>query len=106
MWKKLEEVDIKNKEKYLEFFKNLIKQIEADKYDFKDKGGDDYKIINEKKHNENFVHIVPKELTNLFNEMKEKTPDEFLGFTILINKTRVSCFGIPCHILSKAIIDK
>jgi len=55
--------------------------------------------------NDNFVHIVPKELINLFNEMKIQAPEEFLGFTVLINDTRVSCFGIPCSELTKAIIS-
>lgn len=104
MWEELEKVNIKNQERYLELFKDLINKIRLNKYDFKDKEGEDYYLINEK--NKNFVRIIPKELIKLFNEMKEKAPEEFLGFTVLINNTRVSCFGIPCHILSKAIINK
>lgn len=37
--------------------------------------------------------------------MRINAPNEFLGLTVLINKTRVSCFGIPCSELSKAIIN-
>ena len=107
MWEKLGRVNIKNKERYLELFKGLIKKIQKNKYNFEDEKGEDYYIINEEnRKSSKFVHIVPKELISLFNEMKEKAPDEFLGFTILINNVRVSCFGIPCSELTKAIINK
>ena len=102
---KLLNIHLKNKERYLQLFKDLIKEIKAGTYDFKDKQGDNYLIINENRMNSKFVHIVPKELINLFNEMKEEAPEDFLGFTVLINNTRVSCFGLPCSILSKAIIN-
>ena len=104
MWKELEKVNIKNQERYLKLFRDIINKVQLNEYDFKDKEGKNYYLINEK--NKNFVHIVPKELIKLFNKMKEKAPEEFLGFTVLINNTRISCFGIPCHILSKAIINK
>ena len=105
IFEKLEKVNIKNKERYLELFRDLIKQIKSGNYGFKDKEGEDYFIINEKRMDSNFVHGVPRELIDLFNEMKEKAPNEFLGFTVLINNVRVSCFGIPCSVLSKAIIN-
>ncbi len=41
MWEKLEKVNIKNKEKYLKLFKELINQIKSNKYDFKDIGKED-----------------------------------------------------------------
>lgn len=106
MWKKLEKVDIKNQERYLKLFRDLINKIQLNKYDFQDLEEKDYYIINKKIKKVDIVNIVPKELIELFNEMNEKAPEEFLGFTVLINNTRVSCFGIPCHILSKAIINK
>ena len=105
MWEKLEKVNIKNKERYLELFKNLINLVESGDYDFKDKEREDYYLINEVNNRRKFVHIVPKELIGLFREMREQAPNEFLGFTILINNIRVSCFGIPCSELSKAIIN-
>lgn len=104
MWEKLEKVNIKNKEKYLGLFKNLIADIKSGRFDFTDKENEDYCIVNEIRMDSKFVHLVPKELMELFNELKQKSPDEFLGFTILINNTRVSCFGIPCSELTKAII--
>jgi len=105
MWEKLEKVNIKNKEKYLELFKNLIADIKSGYFDFTDKEKGNHCIINEIRMNSRFVHLVPKELWELFNELRHKAPDEFLGFTILINNTRVSCFGIPCSELTKAIIN-
>ena len=105
MWEKLEKVDLKNKEIYLELFKNLINQVTSGDYDFKDKEKKYHYIINETNDKGKFVHIIPRELLILFNEMKKYHPDEFLGFTILVNDVRVSCFGIPCSELSKAIIN-
>ena len=106
MWKELEQVNIKNKERYVKLFRSLIKVISDGKYDFKDKEGEDYYIINEERDNEKLVYLVPSELINLFNKMRAFAPTEFLGFTILINKTRICCFGIPCSELSKAVIGK
>ena len=107
MWEKLEKVNIENKQRYLKLFKELINKIQEGKYNFKDFEGKDYYIINEdNRKGSKFVHIVPKELISLFNNMKNSAPNEFLGFTVLINNIRVSCFGIPCSELSKAIINK
>ena len=100
MWEKLERVNIDNKEKYVQVFREVINQIKDNAFDFKDKETKDYYILNK----EGFVYIVPRELIDLFNEMKNKAPNEFLGFTILTNNVRVSCFGIPCSELTKAII--
>ena len=107
MWEKLGNVNIKDKEKYLNLFRDLINRIQAGNYKFNDIEGKDYYIINEEnRKSSKFVHIVPKELLTLFNDMRKDAPNEFLGFTILINNVRVSCFGIPCSELSKAIINK
>ncbi len=62
-------------------------------------------IINEQINNENYVTIIPEQLNDLSTEMRQKYPDEFLGFSILINNIRVSCFNIPYSELSKAIIN-
>ena len=104
MWERLQQVDVGDEERYLELFKKLINDVESGDYDFVDREGEDYYIINENRMDTKFVHIVPKELMGLFNEMKSKLPQDFLGFTVLVNKTIVSCFGIPCSVLSKAII--
>ena len=107
MWEKLGKVNVKNREKYIKLFRDLIDNLKSGDYNFKNYDGGDYYIINEEnRKSSKFVHIVPKELINLFNEMKEKAPDEFLGFSVLINDVRVSCFGIPCSELTKAIINK
>ena len=106
MWKELEKVNIENKERYVELFRDLIEQIKKGRFNFKDYQGNDYYIINEEKNGEKFVYIVPLNLINLFNNMIASAPNEFLGFTVLVNKTRVSCFGIPCSELSKAVIGR
>lgn len=106
MWQELEEINIENKERYVKLFRDLIKQIREDRFGFKDYQGEGYYVINEERNGEKFVNIVPTSLINLFNKMRASAPNEFLGFTILVNKTRVSCFGIPCSKLSKAVISK
>ncbi|MBU0958071.1 MAG: hypothetical protein KKF56_04660 [Nanoarchaeota archaeon] len=101
MLEELEKINIENKERYLKIFKETIEKIKENKFEFKDKKEENHSIINIK----NFVYIIPNELLNLFNKLKKQHPNEFLGFTVLINKTRITCFGIPCSDLSKAIIN-
>ena len=55
------------------------------------------------------IMIVPKNLKNEYKSMKESFPNDFLGFTILLDDTknlRLSCFGIPCNKLTNIIIQK
>lgn len=106
IWEELEKINIENKAKYVGLFRNLIKSIALEKYDFKDKKEEEYYLINERKIDEQFVYLVPSELINLFNKMRASAPNEFLGFTILVNKVRICCFGIPCSELSKAVIGR
>ena len=101
LWEELEKVNIVNKEKYVIVFKKIINQIQKGAFDFRNKETEDYYILNEK----GFVYIIPKELFDLFHKMKKEAPNEFLGFTVLVNNVRVSCFGIPCSELSKSIIN-
>jgi len=44
---KLEKVDVKDKERYLELFRELINELNSGDYNFKDIEGEDYFIINE-----------------------------------------------------------
>jgi len=58
-----------------------------------------------------FVHIVPEESYNLFKEISQKAPQQFLGFSVFVKKyhdkdVRVSCFGIPCSLLVSFLSDK
>ena len=106
MWEKLEKVNIKNKGRYLILFRELIDKINQGNYIPINEEKEDYYIVTEKRKGENFVHIVPKEVKSLFEEMREEAPNEFLGFTVLVDNIRVSCFGIPCSELSKIIINK
>jgi len=112
IWDKLSKINIKNKEKYTKIFSEIIKKIKNNEYKLEERieEKEDYFIVNEEnRKNSFFVHIVPKEAYYLFKEMKEKAPNEFLGFSVLAGKKedkdiRVSCFGIPCSLLGKGLI--
>ncbi len=111
IWNKLSQVDLKNKEKYTKIFSETVQKIKNSEFVFKEgiEEKEDYFIVNETKDNL-FVYIVPKEVFELFREMKEKAPDEFLGFSVLAGKidekdVRVSCFGVPCSLLGKSLIE-
>jgi len=109
--KELLKIEVKNPDIYVKEFKSLLKEIKKDEYDFKDKDYNSFLIINEIRLDSFFVHIVPKELFDIFNKMKDSNPEQFLGFSILAGKrldkpVRLSCFGIPCSELTKAIISK
>jgi len=102
-WQALEKVDIQNKEIYVQAFAKLIKEIKEEIFDFKDKEADNYFIINKN----NIVYVVPKEIINLFNQMVEESPNEFLGFTVLVkDNIRASCFGVPCTECSRVVIGR
>ena len=107
--KELENIRLHNKEIYVNAFKELLTNIKNKEFDFKDIEKENYYIINEIRLNSHFVHIVPKELINIFKKMKEDNPEDFLGMTILMGKInnqdiRISCFGVPCSLLTKSLI--
>jgi len=114
IWDKLNKVKIKNKEKSLDAFVNTVKEVEKKKYKFKEGTikKDLYYIVNEPERNGgSFVHIVPKEAYNVFEEMRKMMPDSFLGFSMLCGKIkgkdlRVSCFAITSSEITKALISK
>lgn len=101
-----------NKEKYQRVFAEVVKKIQ--KNDFPLNIGEinegDYTIvIEDNRMNSYFVHVVPKQVYNLFKEMQEKAPNEILGFSILAGRynereIRVSCFGVQCNLLGKSLI--
>jgi len=106
-WNKLNNLEIENKERYVQLFSNIVNKIRNYEYDFEPglKEESDHFLVHEE--NQVFgpmVHIVPKPAFDLFKEMKSKDPNQLLGFSVLANKTtRVSCFGIPCNLLAKSI---
>tara|TARA_Y100000310_G_C20427275_1_gene689678 strand:+ start:166 stop:498 length:333 start_codon:yes stop_codon:yes gene_type:complete len=108
MLDELHNINIENKEQYITAFKDLLKQIQTNTFSFQDQQHEHYDIINKTKLNSHFVHIVPKETLELFRKLQTQHPEAFLGLTILAGKhqdkdIRLSCFGIPCHKLIKAI---
>jgi len=108
---KLLNINIQNKEQYTEIFSKTVEQIKNNQFKFE--FGDFEKelyflVIEENRMNSLFVHIVPKEIYKLFKEIQLKVPNQFLGFSVLANKyknkdVRVSCFGIECRELGKAL---
>ncbi len=105
MLEELEEIKIKDHEKYVLLFKELINQVkrnEINKTFFEEQK---CKLIRFNTKEEEIVYLVPNPLLGLFNKLSKKYINEFLGFSVLINDLRVSCFGIPCEKLGKAIIN-
>ncbi|MBI1972761.1 hypothetical protein HYS50_02025 [Candidatus Woesearchaeota archaeon] len=111
IWNKLANIHIENKEKYKKIFSQTVKKIRERKYDLQigeTEKDDHYIIIEDKRMNSYFVHVVPKGAYSLFKEMQEKIPQSFLGFTVVAGKQnnkdiRVSCFGIDCSSLGKSL---
>ena len=72
--------------------------------------GDYYLVFEKDRADGDFIHVVPKEAWKLFREMQIKAPQEFLGFSVLVGRRerplRVSCFGVPCDLLGKKLIEK
>ena len=87
-----------------------MKKIKNNQFRYINEDREKFVIINEERLNSHFVHIVPKELINVFNRVKKDNPSEFLGFSVLVRKlkdkeVRLSCFGIPCAELTKTLIN-
>jgi len=114
IWDKLLEVGIDNKERYEKIFSETIEKIRNNDFPIKigELEREDYYIVTEESRMDSlFIHIVPKQVYNLFKEMQKLAPNEFLGFSILIGKygekdIRVSCFGVECSVLGKGLFNK
>ena len=113
IWKRLSELDVDNKEKFVEIFASLVREIQDGKFNFNDnkvEKEDYYLIVEEGRLNSYFIHVVPKQAYGLFEEMKSVAPNEFLGFSVLVGKhkgidVRASCFGVSCNELTKALFN-
>ena len=102
MLKELEKINLENKGQYINLFGNLLNKLQRNQkftYEFNKSI-----LIKEEIKGENLVTIVPRELKELFYKMRKKYPDEFLGFSILVNNKRINCFGILYSELGKVII--
>jgi len=108
LWNKLLEVNIEDKERFLTIFSQTVKEVQNNSFKFQEVEEKDYFIvIEENRMNSICVHIVPKQVYSLFKELQQSTT-QFLGFSVLAGKhnnkeVRVSCFGIECGLLGKAL---
>ena len=112
IWDKILNLDIKDKERYQKLFSEAVKDVQDNKLKLnigETEYEDYYIIIEENRMDSYFVHIVPKQAYPLFKEAQKQAPDSFLGFSVVASKynnksIRVSCFGIDCSSLGKALI--
>ena len=105
MLEELEEIQIENQEKYINLFKELINQVKEDALNRTFFEEQECKLIEFETKGENIIYLVPNPILTLFNKLRKKYVDEYLGFSVLIKDIRVSCFGISCDKLGKTIIN-
>ncbi len=113
LWDELSTLKVKNEEKYAKIFAKIVNDAKLYRYEWHEnmKMYDDYAIMCEQdRADSSFIHLIPKEAMPLFRKMLINHPNEFLGFSVLCGKIkgqdlRVTCFGVHCNILGKAIID-
>ncbi len=113
IWDQILKTRVKDIERFANLFPQVIDYILFKKRDFNDdmEDKDDYFLITEENRaNCVFVHVVPKELMQLFRQMQIQSPNEFYGYSVLAGRRdnkalRVTCFGVPCSILYKSIMN-
>jgi len=111
IWDKLSQVNLEDKKKFQKIFSDVVNKIQNNAFPLtvgETEKEDYYIVIEENRMSSYFVHIVPKQVYELFKEMQEKAPNQVLGFTVMAGKhnnkdVRVSCFGIQCNLLGKAL---
>lgn len=117
MLEELEKVKLGNEQKYSGLFLSLLDKVMKNpkKYFSNEekvqKEKDYYIVIEPNRKQSCMVTLVPTKLFRLFNKLKKKYRDEFLGFTILAGNVsgkdiRVSCFGVNSFKLSKILIKR
>jgi len=113
LWDELAQLKVQNAERYATLFARIVHDAKLFRYDLHEemKTYDDHVIVCERNRaGSSFIHLVPKEAFPLFRKMQINHSNEFLGFSVLCGRRhnqdlRVSCFGVPCNMLSKALID-
>jgi hypothetical protein len=114
IWDKLSQVNVADKEKFQKIFADTVSRIQKNSFKLvvgETKKEDYHVVIEDNRMGCYFVHIVPEEVYGLFKEMQQKAQDSILGFSVVAGKhngkdIRVSCFGIPCNLLGKALFKK
>ena len=113
-WDELAQTEIKGKAKFLKAFSDIIERVRKDTLKLKlgeNERKDYFIIVEENRMNSYFIHIVPKQVYQLFKEMQSNNPNTILGFSVLAGRhkdkdVRVSCFGVKCNLLGKALFSK
>ena len=108
------QVDVKNKERFQELFSETVKKIKLGNFSIvvgEEEKEDYYLVTEDGRFGGYFIHIVPKEIYGLFKKMQAAAPNDLLGFSVLGGKhnnkdVRVSCFGVQCNLLGKALFKK
>ena len=98
IWDKLLDVDVKNKEKYLKIFSDVVKEVKDGNFELdvgEEDKGDYFIIVEENRMNSYFVHVVPKEVYDLFKEMQEEIERPFCGEENFYYSTREIGVRIP-----------
>ena len=111
IWDELLQLDIKNKERFQDLFSYYVDEVKEGRLilQTREEDKEDYSLVTEENRlGSYFVHIVPKEAYALFKKMPT---NQFLGFSVVAGKynnkdVRVSCFGVECGKLGKALIKK
>ncbi|MBD3259855.1 hypothetical protein GF371_04475 [Candidatus Woesearchaeota archaeon] len=113
IWDKLSQVNVENKERYMRIYSEIVKKVQNNEFSLdvgETEKDEHFIVVEDNRMNSYFVHIVPKQLYNLFKEMQEKAPNQILGFSVMVGKhnnkdVRVSCFGVQCNLLGKSLFD-
>ena len=113
IWDQILKTRVKDIERFANLFPQVIDYILFKKKEFRDDMEDkqDYLLITEENRaNCVFVHVVPKELMSLFRQMQIQSPNDFYGYSVLAGRRdgkdlRITCFGVPCSILYKSIMN-
>jgi len=110
-WEKLGQVNLPEKEKYIRVFVKTFKQIQAGEFNLRareEERKNYFLMVEEERAGGWFVHVVPKELYELFKALQHGAPNSFLGFSVVAGnyngrEVRVSCFGVQCNELGLAL---
>ena len=111
IWEKLLAVNVREKEKYELIFEETVNSLQKQMKELRKSIREEkeyYTITEEDIKGGWLIQIVPKEIYSLYQEMREKLPNEFLGFSVRVGKyegrnVRVSCFGVKCSHLGKSL---
>lgn len=112
IWRKLLNVNVKNKKRFQNLFSEITEQVRTGKFELKvgeAEHSDYFLVVEADRMSSYFIHIVPKEAYTLFKEMQAKAPNDLLGFSVLAGNhnskpIRVSCFGVQCSLLGKSLL--